>query len=231
MKREITNRRALRLPGTNIRFAHPNLVCSVAALFLTCAGARAQSDSPESLARETRIPRLEFREATIREAIDFLRKKSMELLGPDRPLNINYVGRENAPPVYITCSMRETPILEVLQFVAHQTELTLGVTAHGFYLYPPGELPPETNGLREIGWSRQDMKVLGKVIYARGQKAALLETQKLIEDAFGDRFKAPREVRDVLLAITKLQDEAAKRIEESSQELREKRAEQFDDKH
>lgn len=135
-------------------------------------------------------------------------------------LNINYAGQGELSDARITCLLQNTPILEVLQLIAHQANLTLGVTENGIYLYPPGELPRETKGLREIGWSTQDMKALGTIIYSTGRKDAFSEAQKLIEEVFGDRFKAPKEVRDLLDTIKKRAEEAELRIAESVKQQR-----------
>ena len=133
------------------------LLLLVLGLALTSSRASGES-APEKVARELRIPRLEFREATVTEAVDFLRKKSQEQLGSDGTLNLNYVARGGiVPDARITCSLRDTPLLEVLQIIAQQTNLTLGATDNGIYLFPKGELPPETKGFKELGWSTHKM--------------------------------------------------------------------------
>ena len=190
-------------------------------VWLVSQQAHGESALPEQLAREIRVPRLEFREATVSEGIDFLRKKSKELLGDDRVLNLNLVRRGDiVDEARITCSFSDTPLLEILQFIAQQTNLTLGATHDGIYLYPTGGLPPETKGLREIGWNAQKTKLLGTVIYATARKDAFSEAAKLVEDAFGgDRFKAPKEARDAIDALRKRAEESGKRAQEFDQKL------------
>lgn len=200
-----------------MRFLFSLVFCFV----LVSLQARGESALPEQLAREIRVPRLEFRKATVFEAVEFLRRKSKELLGGERVLNLNYVRRGDVvDEARITCSLSDTPLLEILQLIAQQANLTLGATDNGIYLYPAGELPPETKGLRELGWSAQKMKLLGTVIYATARKNAFSEAATLLEDAFGgDRFKAPKEARDAIDALRKRAEESDKRARELNQKL------------
>ena len=191
----------------------PHLILALCLAVMSCM-ARGQAVSPEQLATETRIPRLEFREATVQEAVDFLRKKAKDLLAPGQVFNINYVRQADEEDARISCYMLDAPIMETLKLVAFQADLTLSASDTGLYLHRKAELPPETNGLREIGWSARKTQVRDTAIYLTGRKDACTEAQKLIEDAFGDRFKTPKEVRDVLDVLKKHVEEAEKRIQE-----------------
>ena len=82
---------------------------------------------------------MEFREATVTESIDFLRKKAKELAHPHE-LNIAYIGRKPTD-ARITLSLTNIPLMEVLKIIAHQAGLTVRTTDHGIYLYPKDEQP------------------------------------------------------------------------------------------
>jgi hypothetical protein len=190
-------------------------------LSLSCIRANAEATSPEKLAQEIRIPRIEFRDATAREAIEFIRKKSRELLAdPERTLNINHTADE---PFYvggITCSFVDVPVLEVLRFIAHEKGLAIGATENGIYLYPAGQFDPVTKNLRELGWSGEKTKIRGTVIYSTGQRDAFLEAAQMLDDSVkGDRLRMPKEVRLAIDALRKRAEETEKRAQVFNERL------------
>ncbi len=134
------------------------------ALLLSGDIASAQAAPPEQSAVFQRVqkvvlPRLEFREASVQEAIDFLRRKGIELGGgPDKAININYAGQQPISDKKITCTFANIPLGEVLQYVAHVSGLRIGITENGVYLYPPAELPVLSQGLREVSWGADAAK-------------------------------------------------------------------------
>ena len=188
-------------------------------LLLSAIDAYGQAETPEQIARRIRIPYISFKDSTPREAVDFLCKKGRDILGQGRTININYIGHDGLSPERANLSVRDIPLLEILQIVAAQTNLSIASSENGIYLYPVGTFPPEMNGLRLIGWSQTNKKAVETAIYSTGRKDAFVETQKLIEETFGDRFKAPKEVRDLIDSIKKRSDEAATRIRESNEKL------------
>jgi hypothetical protein len=181
---------------------------------MTHVAARAQAASPEELARELRLPRVEFRQANVIEAISFLQKKCEEDgLPPERVLNINYAGQGKPPETLITCSMRDVSLLELLHSVANQANLILGATDQGIYLFRPGELPPEIKGVKELTWTPKPIKMPEAASYSRGRKDALGEAAMILENAFGRRAIAP-EAKEALETLRRLS------MEESAKEIR-----------
>jgi hypothetical protein len=189
-------------------------------LLLACFTAKAEADTPEQIARQIILPRLEFKDATAREGVDYLRRKSVELTAGERGLNINITGsREEVDGAMLTCSYRNAPLLEVLQFIAYQTKMTLAANDTGIYLYSPGQLPPGVQGLHDLSWTDEKMKAYKTTIFLMGRRDGYEEAQKMIENAFGDRFKASKEARDLLDALKQRVDEDKKRLEEASKKL------------
>jgi hypothetical protein len=180
---------------------------------MTYLAARSEAASPEELARELRLPRVEFRQASISEAIGFLHKKCEEGLPADRVLNINYAGQGKPPETLITCSMRDVSLLELLHSVAYQANLILGTTDQGIYLFRPGELPPEIKGVKELTWTPKTIKMPEAAVYSRGRKDGLGEAAIILENAFGRRAIAP-EAKEALETLRRLS------VEESAKETR-----------
>jgi len=195
---------------------HLYLLSFVAYCFVAHAPARGEAASPEQLARELRIPKVEFRQANVYEAVAFLRKKSEDLLGSDRVLNINYFGPDLGPSnpqrPLVSCSLRDASILETLHSVAYQANLVLGVTDHGLYLFRAGDVPPEAKGFKELKWNSKTIKLPEAASYSRGRKDAFAEAATILERAFGRGTIVP-EAKDALDTLRKLS------IEESAKEI------------
>lgn len=98
-----------------------------------------QPRPPEQVAQQIRIPKLEFREASVTEGIDFLKAKARQLAGADK-LNIAYIGKKPAA-AKVSLSLTDVPLLVVLKVMAHQADLSLKATENGIYLFPKDEKP------------------------------------------------------------------------------------------
>ncbi|TCO89415.1 beta-lactamase regulating signal transducer with metallopeptidase domain [Chthoniobacter flavus] len=103
-----------------------------------------ESAKPEALAesptlnKATKIilPEIEFRDATLREAVDFLRMKAREL-DPDKT-GINIVVKPGAgADVHITLSLTNIPLIEALHYVAGLAGLQMKAEKNAVVLGPP----------------------------------------------------------------------------------------------
>lgn len=94
------------------------------------------------------IPSLNFRDATIREAIDFLKQKSAELdtsesdpsqRGVNIVLKLDDAGGEGAgvAPSNITLNLSNIPLSEALRYVAQQANLKVKVESFAVAIVPP----------------------------------------------------------------------------------------------
>ena len=88
---------------------------------------------------QTIIPKLEFREATISEALSFLRKKSVEL-DPDEPkTGVNIQIQFDETPVAdtrITISLTNIPLIEALKYVTGLANLKFKVEPYAVSIVP-----------------------------------------------------------------------------------------------
>ena len=107
-------------------------------------GMREPADgSPEAAllnrARGIVIPLVEFKEATIEEGAEFLRRKSAELDLEKKPVNIVVRHSKISADARITMSLRTIPLAEALKYLAELGGLQLEVGPSAFVLRPPGE--------------------------------------------------------------------------------------------
>lgn len=91
------------------------------------------------------IPHLDFRDATVAEAVDFLRMKSADLdtAEPDpvkRGVNfiLNLTGTSEAPPSRLTLSLSNIPLLEALKYVTSLANLKFKVERNAVVILPVG---------------------------------------------------------------------------------------------
>ncbi len=63
------------------------------------------------------IPKIEFREATLREALDFLRTKVNDATGGKEPVNFVMQLPEDAAAAKITVSLANIPFTEALRYI------------------------------------------------------------------------------------------------------------------
>jgi hypothetical protein len=100
----------------------PLLILATVAVGL-CRPISTQAAEPTAAAKsaqEIRIPKVEFREATLREAIAFLSKKSVEIDPQKRGVNIAIAGKFD-PEAKISLSVIDASLYEILTVVAGQS--------------------------------------------------------------------------------------------------------------
>ena len=89
----------------------------------------------------TIIPRLEFKEATIRESLDYLKKKSVELDPDDPKTGVNIVlkldeGGSAFNDTRVTVSLSDVPLLEALRYVAGLANLKIKIEPYAVVVVP-----------------------------------------------------------------------------------------------
>jgi beta-lactamase regulating signal transducer with metallopeptidase domain len=97
------------------------------------------ADSIESKINRLILPRIQFRQATIHEAVEFLRQKSVALdtatADPaEKGVNIVLAASEKTAETKITLDLVNIPLSEVLKFVAQLSELRLVLEKHAVVL-------------------------------------------------------------------------------------------------
>ena len=95
--------------------------------------------SPEQLAQQVKIARVDFHDATVKESLAFVKAKVKELAAPQQ-LNINYIGKKPTD-AKIDLSLTDIPVLELIKLIAHEADLGIRVTGNGIYLFPKDEQP------------------------------------------------------------------------------------------
>ena len=88
----------------------------------------------EKAATSIIIPKMEFREATIEEAVTFLRKKSRELSPDKREVNIVLKLPKGGDEARITLALTNIPLIEAVRFVASLGNLNLHVQPNALVL-------------------------------------------------------------------------------------------------
>ncbi len=92
-------------------------------------------------AQAIRIPKLEFREASVTEAVDFLRRKSVELDPEKKGLNIVLKAPPDLAKIKITLSLADVPLLEAVRYVANLAALIVEPEDSALLLRAAGENP------------------------------------------------------------------------------------------
>jgi hypothetical protein len=90
---------------------------------------------PKPTAGDIILPKVQFREATLAEAVEFLRIKSRELDPEKRGLNI-LVKPGGDPMAKITMQLKDVPAYEALRYVAEISGCKLTVDGDVFVIHP-----------------------------------------------------------------------------------------------
>jgi hypothetical protein len=97
-------------------------------------------------AREIIIPKVDFREATVREAIDFIHGKAAENDPKKKGINI-LLNEVNGPADQrLTMSLSEVPVLELLRFTAELAKLDFEIRDTAIVLSTGGRTNPSEAG-------------------------------------------------------------------------------------
>ncbi len=85
------------------------------------------------------IPHLEFQEATVEEALDFLSIQSKQLDPAKEGLNLVLKGDAATDQVKLSLSLTNVPVLEALRYVASLSNLSVTAEGDAFILKPVGD--------------------------------------------------------------------------------------------
>ena len=92
-------------------------------------------------AQGIRIAKLEFREASVTEAVDFLRRKSVELDPEKKGVNIVLKAPPNLEKTKVTLSLTDVPLLDALRYLANLAALVVEPEDSALLLRAAGENP------------------------------------------------------------------------------------------
>ena len=92
-------------------------------------------------ARGIRIAKLEFRDASVTEAVDYLRHKSVELDPEKKGLNIVLKAPPNLAQTKVTLSLADVPLWEAVRYVASLAALVVEPEDSALLLRAAGENP------------------------------------------------------------------------------------------
>jgi hypothetical protein len=94
---------------------------------LTCLASAAEPTAVVKASQELRIPKVEFRDATLGEAIAFLSKKSIEVDPQKKGINIAFAGTAK-PDATITLSVNDASVYDIVTVVAGQVGMQIEPT-------------------------------------------------------------------------------------------------------
>ncbi len=125
--------------------------------------------------RDTIIPKMEFKETSVREALDHLSKQSVELDPAHTGVQIQ---TSKAPAAAlatpVTVSLINIPLMEAFRYIATLAELRITVEDAGVY-FRPHDVQPDEYVTREWPWNPETKAAIG---YEAGKdlKECLLST-------------------------------------------------------
>jgi len=91
----------------------------------------------EAALRNIIIPTVDFRDATVREAVAFVSQKVRELSGGKRSVNVVWmVPPEQADSARVTLSLQNVPASEVLRYIGDSSNLRFSYDAHAVKIRP-----------------------------------------------------------------------------------------------
>ncbi len=85
------------------------------------------------------LPKLDFRDATLSEALDFLREKSAALDPERKGVNLVLMPAAKGGAPQITLSLSEVPLSEALRYIAALAGYEVTADEHAITLRPPAK--------------------------------------------------------------------------------------------
>ncbi len=104
---------------------------------------RAESFPITRKAGQIILPKLEFREATVGESVEFIRRKALEIDPENQGFNIVVNEPPGAPERKVTLTLRNVPALEALKLVAELSDMELEVRDYAIVLSARGKSAPQ----------------------------------------------------------------------------------------
>ena len=114
--------------------------------FLTVDVVRLNRADPKGVAtlakaQAIRIAKLEFHEASVTEAVDFLRRKSVELDPEKKGVNIVLKAPPNLAQIKVTLSLTDVPLWDAIRYLANLAALVVEPEDSALLLRAAGENP------------------------------------------------------------------------------------------
>lgn len=98
---------------------------------------KGQAGVQEKKLAEVVIPKIEFKDATLREALDFLRKKVNEMPGNTQPVNfVLKLTEEQAAASKITLNLSGIPFTEALRYIGELVGVTFEYDKYAILVKP-----------------------------------------------------------------------------------------------
>ncbi len=98
------------------------------------------SASLEAALRSTIIPKVEFNDVSVREAIGYVAQRVKELSNGSLILNVVYLIPAESD-YRVTLSLQEDPATEVMKYIAEASGVRLEYDAHAVKVLPPASAP------------------------------------------------------------------------------------------
>jgi len=107
-----------------------------------------EKNSPKTVDQEQalaaiNIPKIEFREATLREALDFLRKKAADLSNGKQSVNFVVPGGEATDSIRVTLSLQNIPFPEAVRYIGRVTNFKFTFEKYAIVGTPAAGAAPE----------------------------------------------------------------------------------------
>lgn len=107
----------------------------------TQAARKAQEADPSKLLEQRLasiiLPEINFREAVVRDVIEFLQREAQERAPDKKPINFVWLVPAEAQLSPITLTLRRTPLSEVIKYTTQLAGLRYRVDAHAVVIYKP----------------------------------------------------------------------------------------------
>jgi hypothetical protein len=94
-------------------------------------------------ARQIIVPKLDLREATVMEAVEFIRNKAVGIDPEHKGFNV-VVNMGAVEPGRVTLSLTETPAMDALKLIAELGGMELEVRDYAIVFLPPGAFAART---------------------------------------------------------------------------------------
>jgi hypothetical protein len=91
------------------------------------------------------VPAVNFRDAPVRDAIEWLREESGKLSPDKQPLNVVWMVPADAKLPGITLKLQQVPLLELLRYVTELAGLRYRLDPHAVVIFKPEPAAPTPN--------------------------------------------------------------------------------------
>jgi beta-lactamase regulating signal transducer with metallopeptidase domain len=129
------------------------------------------------------LPRFEFRDATVAECLDYLRRKSRELdAAGNRGVNFVLVPRTDGSDPRISLSLQDIPLDEALKYVATLARLEIAYEPHAILLRESPVESPQAFGKIPIDINAEETRIENGIAVATGDATLTRGRSRFIAD-------------------------------------------------